>query len=94
MNGVDDVVCVKRKPPKNNVLIGFSNHLSLLLPSVGHMPILGKRHYVEEMHLAGRHARRACNKMGKKESWQEKYWVKGKRGCRGGKNERPTCKKT
>jgi hypothetical protein len=55
---------------------------------------LGKRHDVEEIQLAGRHARHACKKMGKKDSWQEKQWTKGKHACRGGKRARPTCKKT
>jgi hypothetical protein len=28
-SGIDDVVCEKQKPPNKNVLIGFSDHLSL-----------------------------------------------------------------
>jgi hypothetical protein len=38
MNGIDDVVYAKQKPPKNNVSIGFSNHSSLSLPKMWHPP--------------------------------------------------------
>jgi hypothetical protein len=41
---------------------------------VGHRPILGKRHDVEERQLAERHVRHACKKKGKKDNWQEKQW--------------------
>jgi hypothetical protein len=34
MNGVGDVVCVKKKPPKNNASIGFLNRSSLSLPKM------------------------------------------------------------
>jgi hypothetical protein len=43
---------------------------------VGHRPILGKRHDVEERQLAEKHVRRACKKKGKKDNWQEKQWTK------------------
>jgi hypothetical protein len=58
------------------------------------MPILGERHDMEEIYLAGRHVRHTCTKMGKKDNWQEKEWTKGKRACGEGKHARPTCKKT
>jgi hypothetical protein len=34
MNGVDDVVYEKKKPPKKNALIGFLDHSSLSLPKM------------------------------------------------------------
>jgi hypothetical protein len=41
-------------------------------------PFFGKRHDVEEIRLEGRHVRRACKNMGKKDNWQENKRMKGK----------------
>jgi hypothetical protein len=42
-SGIDNVVCTKQKPPNNNVLIGFSNRLSLSSVKMWLPPSLNKK---------------------------------------------------